>query len=74
MMIDNRGKIDINSTDSGEFYFNVIAENGNIISSSKMYDSKELLIKGVDIMRSIFNKEDLNIFGLEDKLEEGGEI
>jgi uncharacterized protein YegP (UPF0339 family) len=63
-MIEHTGKIVINSTESGDFYFNVVAENGSIISSSKIYHSEEVLLRGIEIMKSIFHTENLGIEGL----------
>ena len=56
-----KGKIVIKKTSGGEFYYNVIASNGKIISSSRMYDSEENLMGGVNLMRLIFSDDSLII-------------
>tara|TARA_R110000772_G_scaffold12063_2_gene37219 strand:+ start:6416 stop:6622 length:207 start_codon:yes stop_codon:yes gene_type:complete len=63
-MTKHNGTIVINSTESGDFYFNVVAENGNIISSSKMYPSEKDLLRGIEIVKDIFSAENLGIVGL----------
>lgn len=61
---EHKGKIVINSTESSEFYFNIIAENGNIISTSKIYQTEKLLLRGIEIMISILNSDELEIEGI----------
>lgn len=55
------GKIVIKSTESGDLYFNVVAENGSILGSSKIYEDRDSLNKGLTIMQQIFSEENLTI-------------
>lgn len=63
-MSSYNGAIYIKSTEEGDLYFNISAENGKIISTSKLYSNEADLMKGIDDIKKIFSSENLNIVDL----------
>ena len=46
------GKFELTSTSNGKFMFNLKADNGQVILTSQMYESKTSAFQGIDSVRA----------------------
>ena len=56
-----KGKIEIFKAQNGEFYFRIIAENGEPIAISEGYKQKEMCKKGIVSVRKNVNSDIIDL-------------
>jgi uncharacterized protein YegP (UPF0339 family) len=63
-MLKNQGKVVINTAKNGQQYFNVVAENGQILATSETYVNKSGLNNGIKAIKELFQSD----FKIEEKV------
>ena len=46
-------KFDINDSDDGQYYFNLKANNGEVVATSEMYTTKQSCSDGINSVKQI---------------------
>tara|TARA_R110000772_G_scaffold2410_4_gene8564 strand:- start:42607 stop:42801 length:195 start_codon:yes stop_codon:yes gene_type:complete len=64
-MSKSQGKIVIKTSKNGEEYFNVVAENGQVLVTSETYKSRQGLDNGIKAVTELFQSN----FKIEEKLD-----
>tara|TARA_R110000772_G_scaffold5341_2_gene19155 strand:+ start:2048 stop:2239 length:192 start_codon:yes stop_codon:yes gene_type:complete len=53
----SQGKVVIENSKNGQQYFNIVAENGQILATSETYSSKQGLENGIEAVKELFQSD-----------------
>ena len=56
-MSKSQGKVVVKESKNGQIYFNIVAENGQVLATSETYTSTQGLNKGIEAVKDLFNSE-----------------
>lgn len=54
---NNQGKIVISTAKNGEKYFNIVAENGQVLATSETYKNNGGLNNGIKAIKELFESD-----------------
>lgn len=63
--MSRQGKVIIKKSKDGLVYFNIVAENGQVLATSETYKSKQGLQNGIKAVKELFQSN----FEIEEKLD-----